>query len=218
MTLDQIGVLVGAVLTLLILSYLLGDNFLYRLATHILVGVGAAYIFVIVIADVLYPRLILPLIQGPKDLLTLIVVGVGLLLGALLFFKLSPRLAWVGNVSVGYLVGVGAAVTLGGALFGTLGTQLLATADVAAGSKGFDLNLILGLLIVFGTITTLLSFGFYRVARRGIMSGINSIGRFFLSIGLGATFALVYVASVSLLIDRLQAISTAVKLLFPGAK
>ena len=215
MTLDQIGVIVGAVFTLLILSYLLGDNFLYRLATHILVAVGAAYIFVTVLADVLYPRLFVPLItrtsESPIDL---IVVGLGFFFGFLLLFKLSSRWAFIGNISVGYLVGVGAAVTLGGALFGTLATQLLATANVTAGS----MNLLLGLIIIFGTITTLLSFGFYRVARRGILSGINSIGRFFLSIGLGATFALVYVASVSLLIDRLQAISNAVTVLFPGLK
>ena len=227
MTLDQIGIVVGAVLTLLILSYLAGDNFLYRIATHILVGVGAAYIFVTVVADVLYPRMVSPVLarlQLPDaPTLPLVVAAIGLFFGLLLFFKIWPRWAWMGNISVGYLVGVGAAVTLGGALFGTLGAQVVATAAPAGGlSSGPSsvpvVNSILNVIVVFGTINTLLSFGFYRVSQRGVLSGISSIGRFFLSIALGATFASVYVASVSLLIDRVQAISNAVNLVIAGPK
>jgi hypothetical protein len=43
-----------------------------------------------------------------------------------------------------------------------------------------------------------------------VLSGLSSIGRTFLAIALGATFALVYVASVTVLIDRVQAISDAI--------
>ena len=52
-------------------------------------------------------------------------------------------------------------------------------------------------------------------ARRGVLSGFSSIGRFFLALALGATFALVYVASVTVLIDRVQAISDALNILIP---
>jgi hypothetical protein len=202
MTLDQIGLILGAVLTLLIGSYLIGDNFLYRLATYVLVGVGAAYITVTVIADVLLPRMLQPvfdwltrhtLMAGPE-----IIAVTGLLLSLLLLLKIWPRWAGVGNIPVGYLVGVGAAVALGGALFGTLGAQALATTQPPRSALDF--------VVVFGTVTTLASFSFQRAARRGILSGINWIGRFFLSIALGATFALVYVASVTLLVDRLQSV------------
>ena len=36
--LDIIGAVLGAVFTLMVLSYLLGDNPLYRLALHLFVG------------------------------------------------------------------------------------------------------------------------------------------------------------------------------------
>ncbi len=119
---------------------------------------------------------------------------------------------------IGYLVGVGAAVALGGAIFGTLGAQAAATAlppgGVFAGpSSDVTINFVLNIVIVFGTVTTLLSFSFFRAARRGLLSGFSSIGRFFLASALGATFALVYVASVTVLIDRVQAIADAVVIL-----
>jgi len=222
MTPDQIGIIVGAIFTLFILSYLLGDNFLFRFATHVLVGAGAAYIAFTVFVDVLWERVVKPLIAlqtlqtidpsvRPPVILNAVVAGIGILFGLLLLFKIWPRWAGIGNIPVGYLVGVGAAVALGGALFGTIGAQVYATAlppkDIAISpTSNLGLNVILNIIVVVGTLTALLSFGFYRAARRGILSGVNSIGRWFVSIALGATFALVYVASVTVLIDRVQAI------------
>lgn len=216
LTLDQIGVILGAILTLFILSYLIGDNFLYRLATHILIGAGAAYITVTVIKDVLWLHLVQPILtQSSARPMDVIVAGLGLILSVMLLFKALPRWAWVGNVPIGYLVGVGSAVALGGAVFGTLGAQTAATALPPGGvfsgpSSEVNTNFVLNVIIVFGTVTTLLSFSFFRAARRGVLSGLSSIGRTFLAIALGATFALVYVASVTVLIDRVQAISDAI--------
>lgn len=218
---DQIGVIVGAILTLFILSYLIGDNVLYRLATHILIGAGAAYVTVTVMADVLWPRLVKPILErSSAQPIDMTVAGVGLILSMMLLFKALPRWAWVGNVPVGYLVGVGAAVALGGAVFGTLGAQTIATALPPGGplngpNSNVTINFLLNVIIAFATVTTLLSFSFFRAARRGVLSGLNSIGRFFLASALGATFALVYVASVTVLIDRVQAISDAVNILIP---
>lgn len=219
MNFDQIGLLVGAVLTVLILSYLLGDNFLFRLAVHILIGAGAAYVAVTVIYDVILARVVQPLATR-ADPMSVIVAGFGLLFSVLLLFKLLPRWAWVGNLPVGYLVGVGSAVALGGAVFGTLGPQVLSTAmppgGLLAGPGSEGVNFVLNVIVVFGTLAALLSFGFYRARRGSVLSGINSVGRWFVAVALGTTFALVYVASVSLLIDRIQAIANAAGLFLPG--
>lgn len=220
LSLEQIGVILGAILTLFILSYLIGDNVLYRFTTHVLIGVGAAYITVTAIADVLWPRLVLPILaQSAAQPIDVVVAGVGLILSVMLLFKALPRWAWVGNIPIGYLVGVGAAVALGGAVFGTLGAQTAATALPPGGafsgpSSNVVINFGLNAVIVVGTVTTLLSFSFFRAARRGVLNGLSSIGRIFLAIALGATFALVYIASVTVLIDRVQAITDAVNILF----
>ncbi len=218
--LNPITIVVGAVLTLMILSYLIGDNFLFRLAVHILVGAGAAYA-VVVVLDMLYTRLAFPLIYR-TDLQSVVVAVVGLILGILLLFKFSPRLAWVGTLPVGYLLGVGVAVALGGALFGTLGAQVVATASPAGGlafgpDENAGFNVLLNIIILVGTIVTLLSFGYYRAARGGILSATTTAGRrFFLMVAFGATFALVFIASATLMIGRLEALIQGWVTLFPG--
>ena len=58
---DLIWTLVAFFLTIFIFSYLFGDNFLFRFATYLLVGVSAGYVFILVLFHVIIPRLIVPL-------------------------------------------------------------------------------------------------------------------------------------------------------------
>ncbi len=209
---DLVSTLIGAVLSLIILSYLIGDNFFYRLLSHLLVGAGSAYIFVTAIFDVLVPQvggpMVAALTRQATDPTKVIIAAISMLFCVLLVLKIWPRLASVGNIAIGYMLGIGAAVALGGALFGTLSTQVITASQLPAAltDNDFAIKTLLGILALGGTVATLLSFGFYRVARHSILSGVNAVGRFFLSVALGATFALVYVASASLMLDRLQAI------------
>lgn len=64
--LDFIGLGLGFLFTILIFSYLLGDNPFFRLAIHIFIGVSAAYVALVTINNVLIPRLIIPLINGTQ--------------------------------------------------------------------------------------------------------------------------------------------------------
>jgi hypothetical protein len=207
---DQIGLIVGAVLTFCVLTYIIGDNFLFRLAVNVLIGAGAAYVTAIVILDVLIPRLSEPL--ASRNVPLIIVALAGLILGLMLWFKASPRLAWIGNLPVGYLLGVGVATVLGGAVLGTLGPQIVATGAPVTTPSGDPLmtgSTPLTIIVMIGTIVTLLSFGYYR-ASRAQWEILNAAGRsFFLMAALGATFALIFMASVTLLFERLYALYTA---------
>ena len=60
MDIDTLLAALSAVLTLMIFSYLLGDNPLYRLALHIFVGVSVAYLFVLALQAVIIPALSMP--------------------------------------------------------------------------------------------------------------------------------------------------------------
>ena len=61
---QTIGVALGLVLTLMIYSYILGDNPLYRIAVHVLVGVGLGYASIVVFNSVLIPQLVDPFMQA----------------------------------------------------------------------------------------------------------------------------------------------------------
>src|SRR5688500_6044453 len=87
--------LAGLVFTLMIFSYVIGDNFLFRLALYIFTGVSAGYIASVSWQQVLWPKLILPFfVGGAQQVLLLIVPLIGSLM---ILMKISPRLAGIGR-------------------------------------------------------------------------------------------------------------------------
>src|SRR5512134_1627974 len=102
---DLVGTFLGFVLTLLVFSYVFGDNALFRLVIHIFVGVASGYAVVVAWYNVIWPQLLLPLIIGSQS--ERLFVLVPLVLGLLLLFKAFPGTSSLGTPSVAFLVGVG---------------------------------------------------------------------------------------------------------------
>src|SRR5258708_24143250 len=92
--------------TLMILSYLIGDNPLFRIAVFIFVGVSAGYVAAVAWWQVLWPDLFWPLLNGA--LMQRALLAVPLILSALLLLKVSPRLTRLGTPSLAFFVGVSA--------------------------------------------------------------------------------------------------------------
>ena len=61
MSLDLISAVFGLILTLMIFSYLIGDNPLFRIAVYIFIGVSSGYAATVVWHQVLVPKLLDPL-------------------------------------------------------------------------------------------------------------------------------------------------------------
>lgn len=196
----------GATLTLLIFSYLLGDNPLYRLALHIFVGVSVAYALIVALGSVILPALSPPDTSDPGIRLLWGISIIGVVLGLLLLPRGMRGLSWLSDVSVTILLGVGVGVALGGALLGTLTPQL----DAATNPSTPELLRPLGQTIaVVGTITGLTVFSFTgrRPSRRllnRLLNGGARIGRWFILIGFGAVYGGLLVASLSFFADRVQ--------------
>ena len=111
-TAELIASFLASVLTIMVLSYLIGDNPLFKLAMHLLIGVAAGYAGAVAIHNVLIPGLIQPIldagITGLLDPQLVVAVIVPLGLTILLFLKVSPSTARYGTVSIVLVVGVGA--------------------------------------------------------------------------------------------------------------
>ncbi len=202
---DLIGVWVGAILTLLVFSYLLGDTPLFRIAQALFVGVAVGYGATVAIYLVLFPDLIDPLLTNTTSNWPLFIP---LVLGLLLFTKLRTNWASLGNLSIAFLFGVGGALAIGGALGGTLLPQLGATVVSLAPAQGLD-TLVNNLLLVFGTIGAFLSFRFITSTERRPLRALDTIGRgwgyvgrWFVLIAFGAIFADTAISRVSILIGR----------------
>ena len=210
---DWIGAFLGFVFTLLIFSYLIGDNPLFRITVHIFIGVSAGFAAVIAIHNVIIPRLIGPLFStnGGEQFLALI----PLTLAVLLLFKISPRFAFIGNLPVSYLVGVSAAAAIGGAVTGTLIPQVSASINLLdlQTNQGIDatlgLRIVNGIIILVGTIATLAYFQFGRGSKSAEkpqiqiwIEGIGQIGQVFIAITFGFLFAGIFSAALTALIGR----------------
>jgi hypothetical protein len=203
-----IWTIVSLVLTLCIFSYLLGDNILFRIACAILIGVTSGYLFVLIIYQIIISKIVVPLMQGS------FIVLVPLLLSGLLLTKFSPKLARLGNISMAYLVGAGAAIAIGGALLGTLFTQvkgaISAFSVTAAGGSGINVPILLeSAFFLIGTVATLAYFNFsakskevHPAKRTPLVSLFATIGQFFVAVTLGAVFAGVLTSTITALIER----------------
>jgi hypothetical protein len=213
MPIEIISALIGFLLTLMVFSYLVGDNPLFRIAVYLFIGVSSGYAATVVVNSVLIPRLGL---LRANDVNQLILAVIPLLFGVTLLAKLSPRISWIGNFAMAVLVGVGAAVAIGGALLGTLMPQLgaaIGTFDVRSAETGLAVasKLLQGVVMLGGTVITLASFHFSagRAAdgtpkRHPIIEGIAWVGRLFIAITFGVLFAGVYVSALTAMIERLS--------------
>jgi hypothetical protein len=225
MDVDFAWTAVAFILTLLTLSYILGDNPLFRLAAYLFAGVSAGYMAVILLFEVIVPRLVSPLIFGsPAEKMLALVPAV---LSLLLLFKLSPRLTTLGNPSMAFLVGSGAAVIVGGAVSGTLFGQIRgAIQPFALSQSGGGLQaggqLISGLILLIGTISTLIYFQFsarrkanQQTSRPAVIQMAAFGGQIFIAITLGALYAGVLAAALTALIERFDFLRTAIQTFLP---
>jgi hypothetical protein len=209
------------IFTILIFSYLIGDNPLFRAAIYIFVGAAAGYVAAVAWNEVLYPALAQPILSGSafEGPVQGIAVGVPLLGSLLLLFKISPRFSSFGQLPMAYLVGVGAAVAIGGAVLGTLLPQVGATLDgfdlVSAGTSGADTAFMFfnGVVVLLGVIGTLAYFHFGAtqaedgsIHRNPIVNILAWIGRVYIAITFGVLFAGVYMAALTALIERMDSI------------
>jgi hypothetical protein len=207
---ELIGIWISALLTVMVLSYLLGDNPLYRLAEHLFVGTAVGYAVLVAYYSLLRPKLILPLLQDPLGNWTLVVP---LLLALLLLARMNHKWHKAGVIPLAFLLGVGVALAIGGALFGAILPQTASTIlSVNPADAGWGVALS-NLVLVLGTLSALSYFyftagsgsgtGFSRV-RVGLLKAWRGLGKWFIMIAFGAIFAGTVMSRLSLLIGRLQ--------------
>ncbi len=229
LSVEFIGGLVAAILTIMVLSYLIGDNPLFKLATHVFIGVAAGYAGSIALHNILKPGLLDPIINAGVDGIVsgeifrgtsgMFIVG-GWILLAMLLLKISPATSRWGALPMVLLVGVGAGVIVGGSITGTILPQTSAAIETLnpgevsplTGETGIEriLNI---LILLVGTISTLLYF-FFSTRKSPTGVGIRSqfmeivaiVGRGFIAITFGTMFAGTLMTAIIALAERVDSI------------
>jgi hypothetical protein len=138
-----LGTWVAALLTLSIFSFLYKDNWVYKLAEHLFIGVSAGYSISLEYWNVFRPNLWNKLAAGLGHVTTSTLFSVGgfslkvphfpdmlllvpFALGLLLFTRFSTRVAWLSRWSIAAMVGSYAGLAMIGALQGDLVAQIQA--------------------------------------------------------------------------------------------
>jgi hypothetical protein len=199
------GLITSFTLTLLIFSYLLGDNFLYRLAVSFFVGLTAAFTTIAVLRSVIIPYFIW---SNTGDALVFAYIFLpAAVLATLLLLKPIPALKSLTNVALAFLIAVGSAVALVGAVNGTI-IPLIADTTVIEGDM---LSIVNGIIVLIGVVTSLLYFRYQAklnpdgtVTQGRIITVLRNIGQGFIVVTLGAIYATAILTSLTILTGQIS--------------
>jgi hypothetical protein len=215
---ENLGLWVGAALTIFALSFLYGDNPFFRFTEHVFVGVTAAYWMVQGFWGTIVPKLLanvapeLPAALFGMDfaldvpLARRLFYGVPLLLGVLLLARLHPRARGAGAWTLAFVVGTTAGLRLVAFLDAGFMTQIrnCIVPLVSVGESGFDLaHTFNAVLLTGGVVCCLLYFYFSRRETGGVaLAGKAGLG--ILMITFGASFGFSVMGRVAVLVGRME--------------
>ncbi|NLB70568.1 MAG: hypothetical protein GX797_01000 [Chloroflexi bacterium] len=214
--------LAGIVLSLMVFSYLLGDNLFFGIAMYILVGVSAGYAALILINRVIIPMLIMPLTSLPQ--LPAVLAFVPAILSILLLWNLFRKTSKLAGIPLGFLVGILAAVSVAGISRGTLAPQLLGVVNafdpqvvVRDGQPNWN-AIFEAFMMLLGVIAVLLFFHHRKKGKNVVQSpepwvdGFSGVGQVFIGITFGAIFAGLFGTALTALIGSINRIINFVRL------
>jgi hypothetical protein len=200
------GGIVAALLTVMVFSYLLGANPLWRVAQSLLVGVSVGYVTLVLLTQVVAPqvaRVIAPLPGTAENERWLAAVPVAL--GLLLLLRIAHPGAWPASFGLNLVVVVGAALALGGALAGTILPQSLDTMRLLDFNDPYALTG--NVVLVLGVVSALTYFAFAAKPdgeRPMPLKAVSTAGRWVLVITFGALIGSLATTFYAALIERLE--------------
>jgi len=190
------GTIVAGILTIAILSFLYGDNPVYKMAETLLVGVSMGYVLVITWTNTLMAVLFKPLFVESQFWLV-----IPLIFGLFMFGRFHKSTSFLSRYSMAVLIGSGAGVAIPAMLGARTLRQMTATVEMVQGDS--FMMIFSGLVVVVGLFTTLSYFYFSR-EHEGIMGRSAKVGTYFLMIFFGTTFGYTVMSRISTFIGRMD--------------
>lgn len=207
---NLIGGIVAGLLTLMVFSYLIGANPLWRVAQSLLVGVSVGYVSLVILTQVVAPqvaRVIQPAAgAAPADRW---LAAVPVALGLLLLLRIAYPGAWPASFGLNLVVVVGASLALGGALAGVIVPQTLDTMRLLDFSKldAAGIAALVGnVVLVAGVVCALAYFAFGARpdgSRPTPVRELSLVGRWVLVLAFGAILGSLATTFYAALIERL---------------
>ena len=226
---NNAGLWIGFLFSLMVFSAILGDHFLARLGQYILVGAALGYVTVLAWQQVLRPRLLTPLWTstrsgGPADLWlwALFLLAILLFIAGLERIFRTPTarkgsggwragMAILGAIPLAILLGVAVAAGVIGAAEGTIFPQFMRAAQTGLPWRASPGDLFLGalMLLITGGSLIYLRADMQLIEQqppilRPLLRWWAGLGKRALWLAAGLVFARLLVARLTLLIARME--------------
>jgi len=210
----QVEIWIGAALTLMIFSFLWKDNFFYKFAEHLFVGVSAAYWMIVGLWTTILPNLIARLwpglvrgiIPGAAQAEPQYIFVIPLIFGLLLLTRLLPKVFILSRLAMGLVIGYAAGTNLIRYLQSDLMSQVSSTIVpvVVVADGRLQVGQTLSHLILFVGVFCGLVYFFFSREHKGVLKPASRIGIWVLMVTFGASFGYTVMARISLLTGRVQ--------------
>jgi hypothetical protein len=185
---------IRALLIIAIFTYLIKDTIIYRFAERIFVGLAFAVVAVTGVS-VIFNTSLIPATEGNF-------IGIpGLILGILMFARLSKGLTYVGRWPLALLMGVGSGISLGGIVQTTVTRQMRAIAGTTF--TGSPLEVLGSILAVVFALCSILYFIFTYKTGSGILEYPAKLGRLALMLTFGAAYGMTVAGRYALLASNI---------------
>ncbi|MBU1701510.1 MAG: hypothetical protein KJ970_17865 [Candidatus Eisenbacteria bacterium] len=184
---------VAALLTLAVFSFLFGDNPIYKFAERLWVGIATGYWTMLLYHQGLHDKVILPIFQQHHWYYIIPV-----LMGILMWFRLSPKHGYLSRYALGFYVGISTGIYIPLAMKTAVFLQVEGT--ISQPPPGLWASICFFLSLV-GIICSLIYF-FFSKPHTGLFGVLSKTGIYTLMIGFGAGFGLTVMGRVALLVQR----------------
>jgi hypothetical protein len=203
----DIGIWIGALLTLGIISFLYKDNIIYKISEAIFVGVSAGFWFIALFWDNLYRVFWIGVFPAANtNAKPQYILFGGVILGMLMLSRLlGNKVGWISRWPLAFIVGATAGLKLITYLASNALSQINATVGnfVGAVNQPTFAGLVAASTIAIGTFCGLVYF-FFSKEHRGWFGGLATIGTWFLMVTFGASFGYTVMSRMSLLLGRID--------------
>ena len=192
---DQIGVLVSSIMIVSQLSLIAGDNFFFRWSTRVVIGFSVMHAL---IWGLYWSNryAIEPIMKGE------LVWIIPLVLGLMMYTRLTKRYAWISKYPMGLQLGVGFGVVTVSMIRSQILDQIKMTImDIVQATSAY--NLMNALLVFIGSITVT-TFFFFTKEHTGILGKSAYVGRAFIMSSIAVIWAGDYIWAMSMLAGQLQ--------------
>ncbi len=195
---------IAAIMTLAIFSFLYKENWFYRIAEHLFVGMSAGYAMARAWNNALVPNLFNPLFADFGRNWPLLIPA---LIGLLYIFRFVPKFSHLILIPIAVGLGLGSGLSIAPTIQTDIIKQMQSAIADASNVSAGGWGLAWGILSFIGVLTTL-SYFFFSREHKGALKVSASIGIWFLMVGFGASFGNTVMGRVSLLIGRVQFLLT----------